>query len=190
MPYLAALKALPWTWIAVVATGAALVGCIVVQRAEIAEAHSATDKVRVELAAEKTGRAQDRTAWADASRQSSEVEREKETLRRQARDRNIEETRTQLARQTAAAADLRTESGRLRNDFDTLVAAATTCPGQGSGDPTVATRSPTATGAGLVLADLYRSADSEAEELALAFDGARTRGLSCERQYDSLTPAK
>lgn len=42
-------------------------------------------------------------------------------------------------------------------------------------------------GAGLVLAELYRGADDEATELAFAFDTARTRGLSCERAYDSLS---
>lgn len=181
----ATLKALPWTWIGVGLAGAALAAVIGVQRMQIAEARSDTDKVRVELATERTGRAQDRTAWADGSRAATEKERELETERRKARDRNIDETRTELARQAGAAAALRAERGQLRDDIDRLAAAAS-CPGEGGRDPTAAGGGAPAVGAGLVLAELYRGADAEAEELAIAFDGARARGLSCERSYDSL----
>ena len=74
-------------------------------------------------------------------------------------------------------------SPQLREHITRLAAAAD----QGRGHPPAAAGSAPAAGAGLVLADLYRGADDEAQELARSFDAARRAGLACERIHDALT---
>lgn len=156
------------------------------QYMRLADARSAAETARTELASARADHERQRAAWAEASRQAEAAYRETEHLRRMARDRIIDEANTTIARQDVAAAELRSTAQRLR-DHIPLLAAAAASAGQAAGDPATAGGSSPAAGAGLVLADLYASTDREAEELAVAFDSARARGLACERTYDSLT---
>jgi len=94
---------------------------------------------------------------------------------------NEADQKTLVARRHAAAAD--DVAVRLRGHVARLAAACA-----GPADPAAPAASAPAAGPGLVLANLYRSADEEARELAASFDAARRAGLTCERVYESLTP--
>jgi hypothetical protein len=143
---------------------------------------------QVEIAAHQAtiaGHARELATRAEVARLASEAERETERLRRQARDRGIDETNEQLARTQRAADDLRGYSSRLRDQVDVLAAGAAGGGALGR-DPAAGADLAPGAAAGLVLAELYRGTQAEADDLARAFDDARARGLGCERDYDAL----
>ncbi len=115
--------------------------------------------------------------------QQSEAYREIETLRRRARDQELSRVQQDAALDARRAAELGTAAEQLRAHVARL-AAACAAP-----DRPAARSSAPAAGPGLVLADLYRGVDDEAQELAAAFDRARRAGLACERIHDSLRTA-
>jgi hypothetical protein len=57
---------------------------------------------------------------------------------------------------------------------------------QCASDTGVARRGQAATGAAMVLSDLFQRADRRAGELAKAYDAARIAGQACERSYDAI----
>lgn len=136
-----------------------------------------------ELAEVKAYHAQRESTWERAARESTDLQRQIETTRRKAADKEIEDARNDAAMDARRAADLRAANGRLLDHVARLAAAAD----RPRSDPPATTRSEAAAGPGLVLADLYRSADLEAQELAAAYDASRRAGLTCERVYTSLT---
>lgn len=134
-------------------------------------------------AAKVEARHADQVADAErAARASTDAQREIESLRRKAVDKEIDHVRQDAAIDARRAAGLRTAADRLREHVTRLAASAD----QTCGDPAAAPGGPAAAGPGMVLADLYRGADGEAGELAEAFDRARRAGLTCQRIYDSL----
>lgn len=126
--------------------------------------------------------AEDFAAWERAARASEEAERAKERARQEAVNKETEDAKKDAAVDARRTADLRAANGRLLDHVARLAAYAD----QGCSNPPAAAGSAPAAGPGMVLADLYRGADSEASELAAAFDGARRAGLACERVYDAV----
>lgn len=120
-------------------------------------------------------------AIAQATQQAERAARDEEQRRAAAVMAAAEEQRQRAQRLAARSADLERAAGQLREHVARLVA------GEAGDDPSAAPGSSPTSGAGLVLADLYRSVDREAVELAQALDHARSRGLACEQAYDSLT---
>lgn len=82
----------------------------------------------------------------------------------------------------ARNAGLERRARLVRDQFARIAQAL----GEGS-EPAASDGSSTAAGPGLVLADVYRSTDEAAVELARAFDGARSAGLACERAYEVVS---
>jgi hypothetical protein len=165
---------------AVVLAGAAA-GVLAVR---LAHAQTALADERTAHQATVTAHALELARQSDAARLATDAQREIERLRRVARDRSIDATNEQLARTQRAAGDLRGVSERLRDQVDALGAAAdagAACAGRSA-----AGERPPGPAAGMVLAELYRGAQAEADQLAAAFDDARARGLGCERIYDSV----
>ena len=116
--------------------------------------------------------------------QQSEAYREIETLRRRARDQELTRAQQDAAQDARRAAELGTAAEQLRAHVARLAAACA------SPDRPAAGSSAPAAGPSLVLANLYRGVDDEAQELAAAFDRARRSGLACERIHDSLRSAQ
>ena len=136
-----------------------------------------------ELAVLEAVHAYRQAAWEQAARESEMAERMKEQARHAAINKEIEDVRQDAARDAGRAAGLAASADKLRAHIARLATAAD----QGCGHPPAAAGSASAAGAGLVLADLYRGADDEAQELARTFDAARRAGLACERIHDALT---
>ena len=131
-------------------------------------------------------RAADMATWARESRDSEARERAREQAAQAAveKERRDGIERTQAAERRASG--LAAAADRLRQHVEALAA-------RGAGDPGPAPE-PAAGGETAPVAepvrwllDLYRSTESEARELAVALDAARTAGLACERIHDSLT---
>lgn len=101
---------------------------------------------------------------------------EKERLDGQAQIEALNATRRNLA----------AESGRLRDHVIRLAASTSAAPGD---HPASAVGSSPASGPGLVLTNLWGSAEEEAVELGPALDDARARGLRCERLYEDTRQA-
>jgi hypothetical protein len=125
--------------------------------------------------------AQQMESIAQATQQAERVQRDEEQRRAAAVLAAADAERQRAKVLAARSADLERAAGQLRDHIARIVA------GEASSDSTIADGSAPTTGAGLVLADLYRGVDREAIELAQAFDHARSRGLACEQAYDSLT---
>lgn len=90
----------------------------------------------------------------------------------------------QAAQARADAQRLDRVAGVLRAAVVAAYPAGATSAGS---NPTVASGSTPATGAGLVLPDLFGRVDARLRELAAAYDQARIAGLTCERSYGALT---
>lgn len=115
---------------------------------------------------------------------ASEAERAKEASREAARKENVDEAQRMAAR---GRADLVVADGAHARLLQRAAATAGAAGrGEGSRDPVAAQGGPTASGAGLLLADVLGRADARAGLLAGYADEARTAGLACERAYDSL----
>lgn len=107
--------------------------------------------------------------------------RETEAARRAAIDKELDRV-TQDAKQDARrATELDDAARKLRQHVVRLAAVIHSAPNR----PAASSSAPAA-GPGLVLANLYRSVDEEAIELAQAFDQAHRAGLACERIHDAL----
>jgi len=140
-------------------------------------------QAQAQLGALRTAHALQQVAQERQAREAGEAQRKAEAQIRLAINQEAIHARAQAAAQAARAADLRAVAGRLRQHVVALATAASPADGSAA----AADGSPPAAGAGLVLAELYRGADEEAVELALAFDAARGAGLACERVYGALT---
>lgn len=125
---------------------------------------------------------QERTAWTEASRKSTEQQAEIERQRREQHTKEIAYVQDQMARQVRTAGVLRGIVEQLRKHITRLAAGA----GAGSQDPAAAGGSEAAAGPGLVLNRLCGGALERAAELAAFADRAHAAGKSCERSYDSL----
>jgi len=136
-----------------------------------------------ELAVQATAHQLQVVAWERASRESSEKQRRIENERREALAKEVEDARTDAAKDARRAVDLGGANQRLLDHVARLAAVAD----RRSSDPAPAAGSASAAGPGMVLAELYRGANAEAQELATAFDASRRAGLTCERVYDSLS---
>lgn len=139
---------------------------------------------------EAEGKWQQRWSQRDADDATALAKRQTEARNEEQRRQNeINEIRNSAAQQLAVvqadASTARAAADRLHNSAEILARRLAdrerTCqsapPGAGQ-----------AAGSGAVLlAELFRSADERAGELAAAADEARTRGLACERAYDALS---
>lgn len=128
--------------------------------------------------------ARDKADTAAALKQEKE-NREKELSLQAAADaeqQKADAARVDLARKLAAS---RAESERLQSGIQSAIdnlAAGTT-----SGTTTGST---TGNRTGILLAELYRSIDQRATDLAGEADRARSAGLTCERIYDNARIAQ
>jgi len=139
---------------------------------------------------EAEGKWQQRWSQRDADDATALAKRQTEARNEEQRRQNeINEIRNraeqQLAVVQADASTARAAADRLHNSAEILARRLAdrerTCqsPPPGAGQ---------AAGSGAVLlAELFRSADKRAGELAAAADEARTRGVACERAYDALS---
>lgn len=139
---------------------------------------------------EAEGKWQQRWSQRDADDATALAKRQAEARNEEQRRQNeINEIRNSAAQRLAVvqadASTARAAADRLHNSAEILARRLAdrerTCqsapPGAGQ-----------AAGSGAVLlAELFRSADERAGELAAAADEARTRGLACERAYDALS---
>lgn len=119
-------------------------------------------------------------ADAEATLKQEKENRDKEQALQASADeeqRKADATRGDLARRLAAS---RAESERLQSGVQAAInslaagTAAGATPGRTTGN-----------GAGILLAELYRSINQRAVDLAGEADRARAAGLTCERLYDS-----
>lgn len=101
-------------------------------------------------------------------------------------EREVEHVRVQIGVVTASRDALRADSERLSRKVRDLAARAS--PADPAG-PSAALGGETASGPGLVLAELWGSTEEEATDLGPALDEARARGLLCERLYANVERA-
>lgn len=139
---------------------------------------------------EAEGKWQQRWSQRDADDATALAKRQTEARNEEQRRQNeINEIRNSAAQRLAVvqadASTARAAADRLHNSAEILARRLAdrerTCqsapPGAGQ-----------AAGSGAVLlAELFRSADERAGELAAAADEARARGLACEAAYDALS---
>lgn len=84
------------------------------------------------------------------------------------------------AKQRAAADRARAAVGELRSAYTTVAAAL----GRAAEDTPAATGSPPASGAGVVLADVFSWCGTRLQSCAAALDESRLAGQLCEQSYD------
>lgn len=133
--------------------------------------------------------AQDRKSWNDAQvlaeRRFADAQREEQA--KQNEDIDAVERVAEAERKRAAALATRIagleRNARLVRDHFARVATQANLAGK---DASTTSGSPTGTSAGLVLADVFRSADEEALELGHALDRCHARGRTCEAAYDAV----
>ena len=121
-------------------------------------------------------RAEVATATAQALA-NSQAESNRRTVRLQ---ENVDAAYVQ---QRQAESDAR----NLRSARDGLLNAANSA-GSAACNSSIASHGPAASATDVVPADLFRSIEERAEQLAGAADSARIAGQLCQRSYDSLTP--
>lgn len=132
---------------------------------------------------ERAGRAQDKAAAAMAAASAVMAARAEEQRRQAEIQESADVAKTQAAAARRDASDARGRHDRLQQ-YATELAASCGAP---ASDPAAAAGSAPATGAGLVLADLFGRADQRAGQLAEYADQARIAGQACERAYQALT---
>ena len=135
-----------------------------------------------ELAEVQAYHAKRESAWEKAARESTDLQRQIEQRRLQAATKEADDARHDAALDAKRATDLAAANRGLLDHVARLAAYAD----RPRSNPAPATGSTPAAGPGLVLANLYRSADEEARELAASYDAARRAGVTCERVYESL----
>jgi bifunctional ADP-heptose synthase (sugar kinase/adenylyltransferase) len=132
------------------------------------------------------------SAWhqRDADDKSAALENEtRERAKEQARqlsiNKAIQDGQRTIDQATADAATARASADSVRGAADAL--AARLAASEASGNSCTAAASKAATRAALVLADVLKRADQRAGDLAEVADQARSRGLTCEQAFDSLS---
>jgi hypothetical protein len=138
---------------------------------------------KVLLANEQTGRADDRTQGERAARAQSENFAAQASAWRATQKGNADAHRAVTDELLGQLAVSRAAGERLRDKADRLAAAA----GQASRDPGAQPAGPTAGEAAQLLAELFRSIDARAGEIAEFADRAHAAGELCSRDYDALT---
>ncbi|BEP96271.1 hypothetical protein GmRootA79_46550 [Acidovorax sp. A79] len=173
MTALATLRASAWKYTAI-ALGLGLGFALVMQTLRLAEAKLETAHTEATLQTER----------ATAARMAFRTSERYRTLEGKHRDEIAQtDTAAQTALIAADAGRARAVDARNRMQHDLAdyltqhraAAQARAAAGQCAPD----------TGPAELLADLQRRADDRAGELAHVADTARTRGLACERAYDS-----
>lgn len=122
--------------------------------------------------------AADKQAWAEAD----VAERAKEQARQLSINRAIQDGQKSIDQAVADAAAARDDL-RVRNEADRAASHATSAV---SGFSCTAAASAAASRAVLVLADVLKRADERAGNLAADADQGRSRGMTCEKAYDSV----
>ncbi len=137
-----------------------------------------------QIARMEKSHAEKETALALAAQQAHAAEREAAARGIQLAEQASAEgrAREQVALDRAAA--LSDAAARLRRQLANAPAVAA-CH-QASPVAPAPERSASVAGPGLVSAELYRSVDEEAIELAVAFDRSFDRGFRCEQFYDAV----
>ena len=125
------------------------------------------DAAQVQLTAAESARAAERGARTQEQQRTQRVQEIADA------DRKNLSVRLRAAQSAAAAAV------GLRDDAAAAVSAA-------ASDPAATGGSASATGPGLVLADVLGRCGSRLAELAAAVDASRAAGLTCERAYDAV----
>jgi chromosome condensin MukBEF ATPase and DNA-binding subunit MukB len=124
--------------------------------------------------------------YSDRASKAETAQREEVERRQDEKDKIQNEAKDRIATAQADAARAASERDRLRSQL-----AVFTARHRGAGQDTAAgTGSPPAGDALDLLANLFSESDDTAGILAAALDGSRDAGLTCERQYDSLTGTK
>jgi hypothetical protein len=177
----AALRALPWAWIAVVVALLAAIGAGIawhVHRVDLARTQGHT-----------AGAAEIQARW-----DASTIENQRHAARAESARRSTEQEREAVIRQEIEHAQLVAEqvladSGRARAESERLriatAATAARCRARGP-DPGPAAVGPPASSAGDLLAYVQGRLDEAAGELAEEADRRGSAGASCERIHDAL----
>lgn len=163
------------TWVAAGAIAGALV-IAGVQTVRLSSERAAHATTRASYADERTKAAQAHAAAI--AEQADEF-----TRRIGEKDAIIQTAQSLAAARATALADLRRAGDGLRNDLAAAIARA----GQAGRDSEAGPGGETAAGAVGVLGELFAEADSFAGVMAGALAASRDAGLTCERQYQSLT---
>lgn len=121
----------------------------------------------------------DKQAWAMAE----VAEREKEQTRQNSINKAVQDGQQKIDQATADAASARTVAGGLQRTVDDL---AGRLAAQASSHSCTAAASQAASRAVMVLADVFKRADERAGNLAADADQGRSRGVTCEKAYDSV----
>lgn len=116
-----------------------------------------------------------------AALDSTAAEREKETLRRKARDRSLDNVHAETVAATRAATDADRTAERLRQHIATLAAER-----QAGRDPTPLGSSATAGPAILVHADVLGWLEQAGREAAAALQRADIAGRQCAAEYNAV----
>ena len=106
--------------------------------------------------------------------------REEEQRRQSATNKAGSDAREEIKVASADAGAADAAGDRLHVEAGKFAAAACS-------DPGAAQRGASATGAAMVLSELFQRADKRAGELAAAYDRARLAGLACEKSYDGVS---
>lgn len=144
----------------------------------------------VRLSSEKAAHATTRASYADERVEALRIHAKAETEQREEyerrigeRDATIKAAQSLAAARTAALADLRRAGDGLRNDLAAAIARA-----RQAGDGAVPGPGGEATAGAIgVLGELFAEADGFAGIVAGAFAASRDAGITCERQYQTLT---
>lgn len=115
----------------------------------------------------------------------SQANRAEEARREAAKQEAVGHAQNQTKQAQADAATAHAESVGLRADVARYRAAAR----RAAANPSTGTGVPAGSDPLDLLADLFGQSDDLAGQLAKEADRSRIAGLSCERQYDSLTGA-
>lgn len=178
MSWLSAIPAV--RWVEAVAAFAVVAFVTVIYVMDQDQIHS----LKVQLATEKQGRTEDRTAYATAA-VAAATDAATETERRvTAQARNDNEA---LERERAAHADADRAAVAATKLRDAAIARALAASRRVvSADPAAVGGGAAAPAPDMVLPDVLGRVDDTAGDLATALDVAHIRGQQCERDYDAL----
>jgi hypothetical protein len=155
----------------------ALVAALGVQTWRVNESHKFAELLQVEKQSMNE-------LHAMTTRQEIAKQSQIETVWKESYAEQVTRLTAEATAANARAIRLSSVADRLRNHIYSLATPSGSDPSQ---DPTASQGSQTASGSGLVLANLYTGADREAIELAQAFDAAYSAGSACERLHDTVS---
>ena len=121
----------------------------------------------------------DKQAWALAERE----EREKEQARQNSINKAVQDGQRKIYSAVADAVSARSAADSLQRAVDALTEHLKHTT---SSNSCTAAASAAATRTALVLAELFKRADTRAGDLAADADQSRSRGVTCEQAYESL----